>query len=185
MAITATLVQITLAIQMLVFVVLLAPVGTAKRRAVVGVLRSKWAGACFRAVLAVYVMVFILFLDSIYKMVYDDVVLKYLYETNMYLTGFTLFNAAVLYILVGVLAKFLSDAERSQDLTKQSLAHKEFVDSLLRDLDESSNEIKRLREEKTKSEALMRQHRNNESAFFELLEKYNTLKHAQESRKAR
>lgn len=184
-AITAQLVQIISACQTTIFVVLLLPININVRKRILGLLRSKQATSLLRVLLAVYTMVFILFLDSIYKITYDDIILRYLYESNMYLTGFTLFNALVLYRFVNVFSELLLEAERSQALKKQCMNQKDFVDGILKDLEERDCEIKRLKEEKNKSDVLLRQHKNNESAFFELLDKYNSLKSTLEPKKAR
>lgn len=184
-AITAQLVQTISVCQTIIFVVLLLPIKINIRKKMLDLIRSKQARSLFRVMLAVYTMMFILFLDSIYKITYDDIILKYLYESNMYLTGFTLFNALVLYRFVSVFSEFLHEVEKSQVLKKQCMNQKDFVDNLLKDLEEKDNEIKRLKEEKNKSDVLLKQHKNNESAFFELLDKYNNLKSTLEPKKAR
>lgn len=185
MAITAQLVQTVSGIQTLIFMILLLPLRAGLRKKVIEGLKSKQAKSLLRIVLVVYTMMFILFLDSIYKIAYDDIILKYLYESNMYLTGFTLFNALVLYRFINVFYEFIREVERSKVLKKQCLNQKDFVDGLLKDIEQKEGEIKRLTEEHTKLKTLLKQHKNNEKAFFELLEKYNNLKNSFESKKSR
>ncbi|KAM0675645.1 Endoplasmic reticulum transmembrane protein 3 [Gurleya vavrai] len=174
MGITTQLVQILLTLEIIVFVFMLLPI-PGKKKIMLSVQNSFFVKGLKHILIACYSMIFLLFLDSFYKKYKGDINIHYLYhaERNFYLTGFTLFLAIIFYSFQKLLMQIMKDEMNASLLKKQAYNQKDYVSKMMKESQEKDEKIKKLSEEITKNEALVKQAKNNQAEYFKLFEKYN------------
>lgn len=157
---------------------------------------SKFGTATFHVLLILYAIVFILFIDSVYKLYFtvNDKFLSYHTERNLYLTGFTLYLAVIFRMFTQTLNKLIKEEQSAKILKKQALNQNTFVEDLLKKIEdkdekilEKENEYNELKKKLLSAEVLLKQYKNNQNEYFSLLEKYNTLENKvrKESKKSK
>lgn len=184
MSITTNLVKGITILQTLVFFYFLLPLKKTFKYKFLSMLQSSNIKPLYKALFAVYTMILLFFMDSVYRTSsLEDVILKYYHKANTYLTGFTLFNALILYRFLQIYNYTMQEEEKTAILKKQCINQKDFVEKILKEVDEKNLEIKKLNDELRKYEILGKQKTNNQKAYFDLLDKYNALKEITEPKK--
>ncbi|KAF9761864.1 Endoplasmic reticulum transmembrane protein YET-like [Nosema granulosis] len=185
MGITTHLVQSILYTEMAIFTLLILPLPKyISRQFIVMFHESKFSRVFTNILWVLYTMVFILFVDSIYRQysTVEDRFLSYHTERNFYLTGFTLYLALIFRMFTQMLSKLQKEEQSAKILKKQALNQKTFVDDLMKKIESKDEKILEL-ETETKDlnkkilsvEVLLKQYKNNQNEYFSLLEKYNDL----------
>lgn len=77
----------------------------------------------------------------------------------------------------------MQEEEKTLILKKQCINQKDFVEKILKELEEKKEEVVGMKEEVKKASLLTKQNKNNEKAYFDLLDKYNDLKEVNEPKK--
>lgn len=176
MGITTKIVQTMLLTEIVLFILLLLPIPS-KRQMLAKLTSSFIFKGIKHILLAVYAMIVLLFLDSLFKTSKGNENTYYLYhaERNLYLTGFTLFLAIIFYSFTKLLLQIKIDEEKAGILKKQALNQKDHVEKIIKSSKEKDAKIIELEEKVLKSEVLMKQVKNNQDEYFKLLDKYNKL----------
>lgn len=185
MGITTHLVQSILYTEMVMFTMLILPLPKYfSRQFIVMFHESKFSRAFTHILWVLYTMVFILFLDSIYRQynTIEDKFLSYHTERNFYLTGFTLYLALIFKMFTQMLSKLHKEEQSAKILKKQAMNQKTFVDDLIKKVETKDEKIceleaegKDLNKKILSLEVLLKQYKNNQNEYFTLLEKYNEL----------
>ena len=193
MGIQTSLIQTLLYSKMMVTVMLLQPYFFSFRFAIVKLYyKSKGFKAFYHILYALYCMVFLIFLDSLYRYSKSSSqVLSYQAERNFYLSGFTLFLAVVLNKLCDTLYNTFLTEQKNQQNIKQHGNSMKFVTKVIEDAksekeknEELKKEIENLKEEISRNKAAVAEIDNNKKVYLALKDKYEKLKESQgESRK--
>ncbi|KAH9412325.1 hypothetical protein HK407_01g02200 [Ordospora pajunii] len=188
MGITTSLVQAVLLVEMSVFTLMLLPVSKSLKKSI---LRVFMASKLYRGILHIlYVllaMILVMFVDSAYKIYtgeeYANPFVLYQAERNLYLTGFTLFLAVIFRMFIKMMSLLFKEEESALLLRKQSMNQKKYVEDIVSESTRSEEKIRQL-EDKVSSlnakivsgDMLIKQLRNNQNEYFNILDKYNALK---------
>ncbi|RVD92585.1 B-cell receptor-associated 31 [Tubulinosema ratisbonensis] len=184
MSITTNLVKGIALTQTLVFIYFLLPLKKSFKYKFLSVVKSEYIRPLHKVILAIYTMILLFFMDSVYRInTFEDIILKYYHKANTYLTGFTLFNGVILYRFLQIYNDTMQEEERTLILKKQCINQKEFVDKILKEVEDKKEEINKLTDEVKRYEVLNKQKTNNQKAYFDLLDKYNALKEITEPKK--
>ncbi|TBT98185.1 hypothetical protein CWI38_1068p0020 [Hamiltosporidium tvaerminnensis] len=190
MGITTNIVLVVLFTEISLFTILLSPF-TSLKKSFVNVTNSL-TFAIRHILMAIYSMIFLLFIDSLIKILktknempytnYNSEISHTYYSKNVYLSSFTLFLAIVYKRFTILLLNLYKEEEKAEVLKKQAINQKSYVSELVSKNEEKEEIIKKLYNEiesKSKevkcSEALVKQAKNNQDEYLKLLEKYNKL----------
>ncbi|KCZ75369.1 hypothetical protein H311_03655, partial [Anncaliia algerae PRA109] len=122
MSITTNLVTTISLCQIICFTYFLLPMKKTFKYKFLSIIKSRHSKPFYKILMALYTMIFVFFLDSFYKgSSLEDVLLKYYHRSNSYLTGFTLFNALILYRFIQVYNEFMEEEEKTNILKKQCI----------------------------------------------------------------
>ncbi|KAK1347541.1 Endoplasmic reticulum transmembrane protein 3 [Hamiltosporidium tvaerminnensis] len=190
MGITTNIVLVVLFTEISLFTILLSPF-TSLKKSFVNVTNSL-TFAIRHILMAIYSMIFLLFIDSLIKILktknempytnYNSEISHTYYSKNVYLSSFTLFLAIVYKRFTILLLNLYKEEEKAEVLKKQAINQKSYVSELVSKNEEKEEIIKKLYNEiesKSKevkcSEVLVKQAKNNQDEYLKLLEKYNKL----------
>ncbi|EOB11404.1 hypothetical protein NBO_1213gi001 [Nosema bombycis CQ1] len=197
MGITTQLVQSILYAEMSLFTLLILPLPNYVSRMFISMFHeSKFSRPFAHILWVLYIMIFILFIDSIYRQynTIEDRILAYYTERNFYLTGFTLYLALIFKMFTTMLIKLYKEEQSAKILKKQAINQGKFVEDLLKKVEskdekilELDGEIKDLNKKLLSTEVLLKQYKNNQHEYFALLDKYNDLENKirKESKKSK
>ncbi|KAG5859645.1 hypothetical protein KMI_05g08270 [Encephalitozoon hellem] len=199
MGITTQLVQGIAFGEMCMFTFMLLPISkNLKKRMIKLFQTSKFYRGFLHIVYVLFAMILIMFVDSVYKIYTGEDSINpfvlYQAERNMYLTGFTLFLGVIFRMFVRTMCLLFREEESAQLLRKQSMNQKKYVEEMLEDstkkdkrIEELEAEIVDLRKKILSGDILIKQLKNNQSEYFNLLDKYNGLREQMqmESRKSK
>lgn len=199
MGITTNLVQTVLFGEMTVFTLMLLPIPKNMKRSGMKLFQTSKVYRGFLHILYVlFAMILVMFVDSGYKMYtgeeeHNPFVL-YQAERNLYLTGFTLFLALIFRMFTRTMLLLFKEEESAHLLRKQSMNQKEYVEKMIEEstkkderIGELEDEARILRKKIESGDILMKQMKNNQDEYFNLLDRYNGLKEQmkRESRKSK
>ncbi|TBU04206.1 hypothetical protein CWI36_0797p0030 [Hamiltosporidium magnivora] len=190
MGITTNIVLVVLFTEISLFTILLSPFTSLKKSFVK--LTNSLTFAIRHILMAIYSMIFLLFIDSLIKILktknempytnYNSEISHTYYSKNVYLSSFTLFLAIVYKRFTILLLNLYKEEEKAEVLKKQAINQSTYVSELVSKNEEKEEIIKKLYNEiesKSKevkcSEVLVKQAKNNQDEYLKLLEKYNKL----------
>lgn len=143
----------------------------------------------YKGIFIIYILISVVFVDCLLKK-HEDLVMTLYNLNNLYISGFTLYLAFVLFATsstLNSLSKLQSNIEKEkvqiEILKKQVGNQKPFVDKLLDDLAALGKDLDSKDKDLRAAKNMLKQLKNNENAYFDLLEKYNQLKNAREPKK--
>ncbi|EOB11725.1 hypothetical protein NBO_922g0001, partial [Nosema bombycis CQ1] len=162
--------------EMSLFALLILPLPNYVSRMFISMFHESQFSRPFAHILWVlYIMIFILFIDSIYRQynTIEDRILAYYTERNFYLTGFTLYLALIFKMFTTMLIKLYKEEQSAKILKKQAINQGKFVEDLLKKVEskdekilELDGEIKDLNKKLLSTEVLLKQYKNNQHEYF-------------------
>ncbi|KMV66087.1 hypothetical protein M970_050280 [Encephalitozoon cuniculi EcunIII-L] len=188
MGITTQLVQSILLGEMCVFTFMLLPISKGLKKSMMKLFQTSKVYRGFLHILYVlFAMILVMFVDSAYKIYTGEdqanPFVLYQAERNMYLTGFTLFLAVIFRMFIRMMCMLFREEESALLLRKQSMNQKKYVEEMLEEnakkggkIDDLEAEITDLKKRISSGDILIKQLKNNQNEYFNLLDKYNRLK---------
>lgn len=188
MGITTHLVHVVLFSEMFAFLFLILPFPKElKKRFIKAYYTSKALGNFTHILYVIYLMIVVMFVDSAYKIYkgpdVGNLYAKYHTERNIYLSGITLFLALIYKIFTNMLSLLFKEEDSAQILKKQSMNQKSFVQGIVDDgtkkdkkILEQEEMIAELNKKLRGKDILIKQLKNNQGVYGELMDKYNELK---------
>jgi B-cell receptor-associated protein 31 len=185
MGIQTTLIETLLYFNIVVTALLLQPYMQSMKESIVRFyFRTTGFSALCHILYALYCMVLLIFLDSLYKScTVTSQILQYQSQRNYYLSGFTLFLALTFNKLCSILQLAYKTEKTNIENKKQHGNSMTFVNNVINEVKEEKaknlqleEKIEKLQNKIQENKEIMSEIENNKKAYLQLKDKYEKLK---------